>query len=266
MKKAIFLDIDGTLLDFHNGLTKITSEVEQAIRGLQAAGHYVFLATGRPFAFLNPDLLNFGFDGYVLSNGAQVMMNDQNIYTAGFDQDFTKKLTSSLDEKNIEYMLQSYHYTYMKDNCQTYYGLLADMGVAMDFMKSDFVIEDVVTQKMQMLCPTEEEMAWCIDFANQHPEYGYFYSMGATQFELYAKDYSKARGITETLKHLNIPIEQSYAFGDGDNDIEMLAAVGCGIAMDNASDHVKSFAHVVTKSVLEDGVAHGIKTYVLANS
>ena len=63
--------------------------------------------------------------------------------------------------------------------------------------------------------------------------------------------------------NLDIDINNSYAFGDGKNDIEMLSTVGCGIAMGNASDEVKSYAHQVTDSVLEDGVATGIEKYIL---
>ncbi|HAX72189.1 MAG TPA: Cof-type HAD-IIB family hydrolase [Firmicutes bacterium] len=264
MKKAIFLDIDGTILDFHNEITSITPAVEKAIRGLQEAGHYVFIATGRPYAFLNPHLLEFGFDGYILSNGAQVLMNNENIYTAGMEVPFVQEFTQALEGRNIEYMLQSHDYSYMKEECTEYYGMLKRMGVSLDMMQTEFQIEDVLTQKMQVLCRDEDEMAFCMSYVEDHPKYAHFHSMGAQQFELYAKNYTKATGILKTLEHLEIPIERSYAFGDEMNDIEMLATVGCGIAMGNASDHVKSFANVVTKSVLEDGVAHGIVEFVLA--
>ena len=80
MRKAIFFDIDGTLLDCLNGITDITPRVKRAIRELQAKGNYVFIATGRPYAFLNEDLLNFGFDGFVLTNGAYVKVGDKCIY------------------------------------------------------------------------------------------------------------------------------------------------------------------------------------------
>ena len=82
-------------------------------------------------------------------------------------------------------------------------------------------------------------------------------------FYIYTKKNKNATGILTALKHLDIPVEQSYAFGDGKNDIEMLSTVGCGIAMGNASDEVKSYAHQVTDSVLEDGVATGIEKYIL---
>ena len=66
------------------------------------------------------------------------------------------------------------------------------------------------------------------------------------------------------LEYLNIPIENSYAFGDGKNDIEMLSTVGCGIAMGNACEQVKNYAHKVTETVHNDGVAFGINKYIIA--
>lgn len=93
-------------------------------------------------------------------------------------------------------------------------------------------------------------------------EYGYFSSVSEKAYEIYLKRNTKAHGILKVLDILNIPIENSYAFGDGINDIEMLSTVGCGIAMGNASDEVKKYAHKVTESVHDDGVAVGIKEYV----
>ena len=65
---------------------------------------------------------------------------------------------------------------------------------------------------------------------------------------------------------MNIPIEDSYAFGDGENDIEMLATVGCGIAMGNAAKAVKAHAKKVTDSVSQDGVASGRRCRPLVTS
>ena len=65
------------------------------------------------------------------------------------------------------------------------------------------------------------------------------------------------------LDYLSIPLENSYAFGDGQNDIEMLSTVGCGIAMGNASDEVKKFAKKITETVQNDGVALEIEKFLL---
>ena len=77
MKKAIFFDIDGTLIDCINGHIDLSHQVKQAIRRLQQEGHYAFIATGRPYAFLSEAILSFGFDGYILTNGAQVLIGNE---------------------------------------------------------------------------------------------------------------------------------------------------------------------------------------------
>ena len=97
-------------------------------------------------------------------------------------------------------------------------------------------------------------MEYCLSLVEQNPEYDYVHSISERMFELYSKKNTKATGILTALKHLGIPVEQSYAFGDGKNDIEMLSIVGCGIAMGNAKDAVKERADLTCKSVEEDGI------------
>ena len=71
--KAIFFDIDGTLIEgTHPDYRYMSEKVQNAIRKLQAEGNYVFIATGRSFAFLDEKIINFGFDGYVLLNGSVI--------------------------------------------------------------------------------------------------------------------------------------------------------------------------------------------------
>ncbi|AMC08002.1 Cof-type HAD-IIB family hydrolase [Turicibacter sp. H121] len=263
MKKAIFFDIDGTLIDCINGHIDLSHQVKQAIRRLQQEGHYAFIATGRPYAFLSEAILSFGFDGYILTNGAQVMIGNETIYKEPLDPTFVKNATAEFEQRQIQYMLQSDCYSYMKDEYKEYYQFFDNIGVSRNYLVSDYQLEDVQTQKIELLCPNDEAMEYCLSLVEQNPEYDYVHSISERMFELYSKKNTKATGILTALKHLGIPVEQSYAFGDGKNDIEMLSIVGCGIAMGNASDEVKSYAHQVTDSVLEDGVATGIEKYIL---
>ena len=65
MKKAIFFDIDGTLIDARAGVPHFSPRLRAALNNLQNAGHYIFIATGRPRAFLQKEILDFGFDGFM---------------------------------------------------------------------------------------------------------------------------------------------------------------------------------------------------------
>ena len=74
---------------------------------------------------------------------------------------------------------------------------------------------------------------------------------------------SKASGVTALAHQLDIPLAHVMAIGDNNNDIEMLKAVGWGVAMGQASDAVQSIAQAVTSSNAEDGVARAIEQYAL---
>ena len=74
---------------------------------------------------------------------------------------------------------------------------------------------------------------------------------------------SKATGVHEILKKLNIKPEEALAFGDEENDLPMIEYAGLGVAMENAVPMVKAAANVVTASNTDDGVAQVVEKYVL---
>ena len=263
MKKAVFFDVDGTLVNTFNGNHEISPVVRQAIYDLKAAGHYVFVATGRPYAFVSKMLWDFGFDGFVLSNGAQVVMNGETIYGDKMDPEFIKAVVRKFDEHHVQYVLEGEHYSYLKEEYQELYDLCGSLNVSMNMIKREYNIDEIETYKIEILCNNEKAEKCCKELIEAYPEYGYYFSISGTLLEIYAKRNHKAKGIEKALEFLNISIEESYAFGDGKNDIEMLETVGCGIAMGNASDEVKNYAKQVTDTVANDGVAVGIYQYIL---
>lgn len=193
MKRAVFFDIDGTLLDCQNGITHMTPRVKKAIRELKNRGDYVFIASGRPYAFISKELYLY-YDGY---------------------------------------------------------------GISREHIKSEYDINNIDVYKMDMLCTSREGIDYCMSLKNG--EYDYHYNPSNNVFEFYFQKDTKASGIMKALKYLNIPAENSYAFGDDKNDIEMLETAGCGIAMGNASEEVKKHAEKVTDTVQNDGVALAIE-------
>lgn len=262
MKRAIFLDIDGTLLDCFNGITEITPKVKEEIRLLQDKGDCVFIATGRPYPFIDRSLLEFGFDGFILINGAQVRIDDQMICGKAMERSFVKELVSKLEEQDIQYVLEDEKYAYMKNTHKTFYEFFESAGIGKERFKNEYEVDALNVYKIEIMCPSETILKTCVDFVKQYPQYDCFHSIDQVHLEVYLKENTKADGIRKALAYLNIPIENTYAFGDGKNDIEMLQAVGCGIAMGNASDEVKQYAKVVTDTVHNDGVAVGIRKYI----
>ena len=79
--------------------------------------------------------------------------------------------------------------------------------------------------------------------------------------DIIPKDGGKNKGIDAIINHFGIKLEETMAFGDGGNDIDMLKHAGIGIAMENARDDVKEIADFITTSVDDDGVTNALKHY-----
>jgi len=90
------------------------------------------------------------------------------------------------------------------------------------------------------------------------------YRSKSTYLELSSKLISKATAMEKLLNvHMGYKLNEAIAFGDNYNDIEMLKAVGLGIAVSNGNDYLKSIADEITLSNIEDGVAVSIKKYFI---
>jgi len=266
MKKAIFFDIDGTILDKEHGIPELTPRVQKAMKNLQSQGHYIFIATGRPYAFMQKDILNFGFDGFVMSNGALIMLGGEVIFQSSLDMREVKKICDFAESEKIEYMLESYPNTYCPkgfDACEAFF---KKIGVDYSGFIREFDFEKISVSKIECVSARR-------DFEQLNDAYkkilstpgftGWADPFHFKSLEVYSDKISKATGILKVLEHLKVDVKNSYAFGDGYNDVEMIKTVGTGFVMATAKDDVKKFADVIVPSVHEDGVAVGIEKYIL---
>ena len=114
-KKAVFFDIDGTLINIMKGQTQIAPAVKKAIRALRAAGNCTFIASGRPYAYLDPELVQQDlFDGYVLMNGAVVLLGDKTIYKQMLPQSTVEQIAALSEQHGVEYILEGPRNVYLK--------------------------------------------------------------------------------------------------------------------------------------------------------
>lgn len=263
MKKAVFFDIDGTLIDAVTGMSHMSERVRNSLIELKNAGNYIFIASGRPLDYLDPELVNFGFDGFVLMNGAVVVINDEVIFAEPIDPKIVDMVCQFCDMHKTEYIFESHPKVYLPKSFTKSELFFANLDIDITKFVREFKKEDFPTYKME--------------FLTTHPDNGQVYyhllqtptltgindPFHSDNLELYAKKNTKASGILHALEHLGVDVKDSYAFGDGLNDIEMIQTVGCGMAMENGNPKLKALAKHVVPSVHEDGVAYGIERYVL---
>ncbi len=249
----IFMDLDGTTL--YKG--KPVKGVIEGIKALKANNHIVAIATGRsPLLLYNKDK-ELEIEYLVLANGSYVIVNEKVIFEKYIPSDIVKKMMDFSDREKCDLVIE---YT------DKYVSYRKDTDVAERF--SDiFNIEkpkfdcsfDLNRNVFSMLFFDKDK----IEKARKElPELDFNLS-NALGYDVNLKGELKATGVKELIKYLDYPIDEVYAIGDGNNDIEMLKAVRHGIAMNNSSDELKAVAEYVTTDVNDYGVLNALKHYGL---
>ena len=270
--KAIFFDIDGTLINFDG---EFPESAKVALREAKKNGHKIFLCSGRSKCQIEDRLLEFGFDGFVTASGAYVEYEGKEIFSSYMTEAQLKNLISFCEENQIIYMLQCTDATVSSRFCldAMHQGFLARMKnkKASNLEKifaSERCDDNIVANASRYL--NAEKL--CYHNSKKEPEEVEadlggefqvtsmsFSEMQKTSGEITIRGVDKALGIQKMIEYLGIDLADTVAFGDGPNDYEMMEYVATGVAMGNASDDLKSLASLVTTAINDDGIYNGMK-------
>ena len=260
MRKAVFFDIDGTLWNRHCQIQPSTIE---AIRKLREAGHLAFICSGRSRANIrNQELLDIGFDGVVASCGTHIDFHKEIVFEVLLTEEQVAHLLAVAKNHNMPIVLEGPKYIYVNDG---------------DFSDDPYVIylrkelggnvKSIPDNPSEIFINKFSAETYDVDLEKLASDLGEEFHMvvhtGDKVFEVIPTGHSKATGIQKVCELLNIAKEDTYAFGDSENDLEMLAYVAHGIAMGNSEKEVLKVADYVTTGVEEDGIANGLKYYGL---
>ena len=104
MKKIIFLDVDGTIVDYDN---HIPDSAKIAIQQSRKNGHLVFLCTGRSKAEMSNEILDIGFDGIIGGNGSYIEYKNQVLMHQLILYETAKQVVDWLESRGLEFYLES---------------------------------------------------------------------------------------------------------------------------------------------------------------
>ena len=255
MIKAVFFDIDGTLVSFKTH--KISAKVMEDLYRLKENGVKLFIASGRHHLVMD-NLQDFPFDGYICMNGALVIMDGKLVYAHPMGRELASEVIERCESRSLPavvFSIDSYGISKMTDQTGKAFKMInlkdvpvvplseADPSKICQFtIFEDEEHEAVLTAGLDGIATSR----WFPDFFDVNPA-----------------GLSKAEGIEKILGMIGASREESIAFGDGGNDVEMLEYAGIGVAMGNAMDEVKSKADYVTLSVDEDGISHAFRHFGL---
>ncbi len=261
MIKLAAFDIDGTLL---NSNKEVLHSSREAIFALQKQGIIVVIATGRAYTFL-PELIKkeLAFDYFICSNGNDIRDQHGNcIKHSSILQEDIESLTN--DFENTPYALyfqfSNRSYSYVNhDVCMKHF--MKFVGVK-DLLKNgtehkNYHYDDLPLQAIAHMPKTFAE-----NCRNKYPQYDII-AYCEDGYDIVLKGINKAVGLQSLCKYLSLNIDDTIAFGDHLNDVEMLKVAGVGIAMDNSIQDLKDVADFVSTSCDEDGIYNACLHYNL---
>lgn len=265
IRLAVF-DIDRTLVPPEEGIA--APETVAALRQLQARGIKTAIASGRLYAFLQPEILHLGFDYYIMSNGTYVTDGSGNVLEKTTLEpetvaEFSEEMIRRDYPFNIRYCMG--HITgnpnvTVFDRMQPIWEKQHFRGKPPKAMMEEYEPrEGELPVSLGGFIPEEDQT----EFVELFPKLEFLPVFESPMCDINPAGVSKATGVEMVCRLTGIDIHDTIAFGDDRNDLEMIKAAGIGVAMGNGIQAVKDAADYVTQPSQELGVVAALRHFGL---
>lgn len=280
-KKIIFFDVDGTLVAGVDGVEYVPESTKKAIALTRAKGNLVYLCTGRSKAEIYDFILNCGIDGVIGAGGGYVEIGDTMLYHKKVTKEAVNHMVDYFEANNFDYYVESNGGLFASKNLvkrleRIIYGDIENDLEARKrwqrkenhFINALIEGEELRRDDINKACFLENPNIPFDDIINEFKnEFNVIHCtvpmFGDDSGELSVPNIHKANAIETLINHLGIDRKNTYAFGDGMNDKEMLEYVNVGIAVGNAKEGLKAVADEVTDDITNDGIYNAMKRHNL---
>ena len=254
MIKAAFFDLDGTLVSAQG---TYSSAVKEALQALQRNGILVFAATGRsPYEFEITKMIDgLEFDAIVALNGQLCYNAQEIIYRCLFDREDAVALIAQANKCPFPCMVveqNDMYINYIDDHVRF---ALQSIHTPLPEVRDITDAADKEILMMMAYLPQEDVQELVLPVL-KHSVVTRWNRFG---IDVLPVGCGKCAGITHILRKYDLTWENVVAFGDGENDYEMLKHAKHGIAMGNSDPMLLTGEFTVTGSVEEDGVVTALQ-------
>ena len=270
--RLITLDLDGTLL---NSDKKLTPENAEALEKAAKAGIEIVPATGRFYRGMPQIIRDLPYVHYVMTvNGAQVYDIREDRTVCGSEIPYLRAVEcmERLDQLPVIYDCYQDGWGWMTkslyDQAPQYAAtqhsldMILNLRTPVPDLKARLLEKKAGVQKIQMFFKDMELRAkMLVQLQEEFPDLLITTSI-VNNIEINSREANKGTALKKLAEYLEIPIEETMAFGDDFNDIMMLKAAGIGVAMENAAQEVKEAADYVTDDCDSNGVAKAMEYFL----
>lgn len=256
-KGVVFFDFDGTLIDEVDGIFEMPESTKDSLMKLRENGYATCVCSGRTKLF-SEEVKDY-FDGYVTGMGAHVELDGEVINSVEITTEEIEEMCEACAKKGIIILMDGANQSYCNNMDGEIYQFFKYVFHVHDHWvipwtkdhkevinKLTFMYDNENTEAVTFL---EETYGEKLELA-KHIRYGF---TDATP-----KGVDKGTGIVDMLEYLGLPIEASYGFGDGDNDLPLVKTVGTSVIMGRHYSGLEPYATMTTGLVKEDGIKQAL--------
>ena len=248
---AVFFDFDGTLADEQLKLYKPTSKTLYAADALKQNGYLVGIATGRSKCYI-PET-GIDFDCFVTTNGSYAEVHEDEIFNDFLEQDFLESLTDHLTAREIGFILEEQQRCFCSEvGRDDFMKMIEVFNIDTSCFFPLKTINGLRINKLMIAYNDAKKYAELIDKFGG--EFLITRHRSNPSGDVVKRGINKATGIDKVAQHFGLERKNIFAFGDGENDFEMLEYAGVGIAMEKHAAALDEVADRVTDSVADDGI------------